>query len=104
MDFFFQVKKWAGEPVNAEPEKCDELRWVGLDDLPENTVPYMRQAILNFAAGIFFEEFGWKLPEPSQNYPLKNCMFAFCSEALCKSTRQEPEMAYGSAVGWKIDV
>lgn len=61
VDFFFHVKKWSGEPVNVEPEKCDRLLWVSLDDLPENTVPYVRQAILNFRSGIFFDEFGWKL-------------------------------------------
>jgi 8-oxo-dGTP pyrophosphatase MutT (NUDIX family) len=59
VDFFMQVKNWSGEPYNAEPEKCDELRWVDLDTLPENTIPYIRQAIGNFRARIPFEEFGW---------------------------------------------
>ena len=60
VDFFMRVKKWSGEPVNAEPEKCDELRWADLNTLPENTVPYVRRAIENFRIGIPFEEFGWK--------------------------------------------
>jgi len=60
VDFFMRVKKWSGEPVNAEPEKCDELRWADLDALPGNTVPYVRRAIENFRVGIPFEEFGWK--------------------------------------------
>ena len=60
VDFFVQVQRWGGEPFNAEPEKCDELRWVDLDNLPEKTIPYVRQAIENFQAGIPFEEFGWK--------------------------------------------
>ena len=30
-----------------------------MNDLPENTVPYVRRAIENFQAGIPFEEFGW---------------------------------------------
>jgi len=60
VDFFFHVRNWNGEPVNAEPEKCDELRWADFDALPENTVPYVRRAIQNFQAGIPFEEFGWK--------------------------------------------
>jgi ADP-ribose pyrophosphatase YjhB (NUDIX family) len=60
VDFFVQVRNWNGEPFNAEPEKCDELHWADLDALPENTVPYVRQAIENFRAGIPFEEFGWK--------------------------------------------
>jgi 8-oxo-dGTP pyrophosphatase MutT (NUDIX family) len=60
VDFFVQVRNWRGEPVNAEPEKCDDLRWADLDALPENTVPYVRRAIENFQDGIPFEEFGWK--------------------------------------------
>jgi 8-oxo-dGTP diphosphatase len=60
VDFFIQVRNWSGEPVNAEPGKCDELRWVDLDSLPENTIPYVRRAIENYRAGIPFEEFGWK--------------------------------------------
>jgi hypothetical protein len=59
VDFFFQVQKWEGEPVNAEPGKCDELRWAGINNLPENTVPYVRRAIENLQSGILFQEFGW---------------------------------------------
>jgi 8-oxo-dGTP diphosphatase len=59
VDFFVQVRSWSGEPINAEPEKCDELRWTEVNDLPENTIPYIRRAIENFRAGVPFEEFGW---------------------------------------------
>jgi 8-oxo-dGTP diphosphatase len=60
VDFFFHVQKWEGEPFNAEPGKCDDLRWIAFDRLPENTIPYVRQAIKNFKSGIVFQEFGWK--------------------------------------------
>jgi 8-oxo-dGTP pyrophosphatase MutT (NUDIX family) len=60
VDFFFHVQKWDGEPVNSEPGKCDDLRWVDMDTLPGNTIPYVRQALENFQAGIFFQEFGWQ--------------------------------------------
>ena len=59
VDFFFLVKKWDGEPVNAEPEKCDDLRWEMVDNLPGNTVPYVRQAINNYQSDVLFQEFGW---------------------------------------------
>ena len=59
VDFFVQVKAWDGEPFNAEPEKCDELRWYDLDALPENTIPYVRKAIQNYLDGNPFDEFGW---------------------------------------------
>lgn len=59
VDFFVNVSHWNGEPINAEPEKCDEIRWVCVDDLPENTIPYIRQALSNHRNGIKFDEFGW---------------------------------------------
>ena len=65
VDFFVHVQEWSGEPVNAEPEKCDELRWVDMENLPGNTIPYVRRAIENFRAGVRFEEFGWGKREDS---------------------------------------
>jgi len=62
VDFFVHVREWHGEPVNAEPEKCDEIRWADVNDLPANTIPYIRRAVENFQVGILFEEFGWDIP------------------------------------------
>lgn len=60
VDFFVQIKAWDGEPFNAEPEKCDELLWCEIDALPENTIPYVRQAIRNSLDNVPFDEFGWR--------------------------------------------
>jgi 8-oxo-dGTP pyrophosphatase MutT (NUDIX family) len=57
VDFFVQVHRWQGEPFNAEPDKCDDLCWVDVDQLPANVVPYVRQALRNHLAGIRFDEF-----------------------------------------------
>jgi len=59
VDFFVNVQQWQGEPVNTEPDKCDELRWAHVNELPENVIPYVRKAIQNHYDGIKFEEFGW---------------------------------------------
>src|SRR6266496_226021 len=59
VDYFVHVIKWASEPVNAEPNKCDEIRWVDMDDLPVNTIPYIRRALHNHRTGIKFDEYGW---------------------------------------------
>ena len=59
VDFFLKIHKWEGEPVNAEPDKCDELRWADVDDLPGNTIPYIRQALHNHTYETRFDEFGW---------------------------------------------
>ena len=62
VDFFLQIVQWDGEPLNCEPDKCDELLWVNLDDLPSNTIPYIRQALHNHFHGLVFDEYGWPAP------------------------------------------
>ena len=57
VDFFLQVHAWRGEPYNAEPDKCDDVRWVEINNLPANTVPYVRQALSNHLNGISFAEY-----------------------------------------------
>ena len=59
VDFFVEVAQWLGEPTNTEPNKCDELRWVDVNELPSNTIPYVRRAIQNHLDKICFDEFGW---------------------------------------------
>jgi ADP-ribose pyrophosphatase YjhB (NUDIX family) len=60
IDFFVKVREWSGEPVNAEPDKCDQLRWVRVNALPGNTIPYVRRGIENTLTGRVFEQFGWE--------------------------------------------
>jgi 8-oxo-dGTP diphosphatase len=50
MDLFFELTHWNGELVNAEPHKCDELRWAKFDDLPKNMVPEVRLALKKISA------------------------------------------------------
>jgi 8-oxo-dGTP pyrophosphatase MutT (NUDIX family) len=57
VDFFVHVHGWQGEPRNTEPDKCDELRWVNVNELPDNIIPYVRKAIQNHRDGIKFDEF-----------------------------------------------
>ena len=61
IDFFVTVSAWEGEITNNEPDKCDHLAWFSLDELPENTVPYVRQAIRNYQNGVQFSSFGWEV-------------------------------------------
>jgi 8-oxo-dGTP pyrophosphatase MutT (NUDIX family) len=55
VDFFVHVHGWQGEPKH-EPDKCDELRWANMDELPNNTIPYVRKAFKTIAR-IKFDEF-----------------------------------------------
>jgi 8-oxo-dGTP pyrophosphatase MutT (NUDIX family) len=59
VDFFVHVRSWQGEPSNTEPDKCDELRWAHVDQLPDNVIPYVKKSIQNHLMGIRFTEFGW---------------------------------------------
>ena len=58
VDFFVHVHRWLGEPFNAEPDKCDDLCWVDINQLPVNMVPYVRRSLENHLAEIRFDEFG----------------------------------------------
>jgi len=60
VDFFLHVLAWRGEPLNNEPNKCDDLYWEHVDSLPANIIPYVRRAIQNHRKGIHFDEFGWQ--------------------------------------------
>lgn len=59
VDVFFVAKKWNGEVDICEPGKCDELSWHSFDNLPENTIEYIRIALDGINRGKFFSEFGW---------------------------------------------
>ncbi len=64
VDFFVHVRQWQGDPVNTEPDKCDDLRWVNVNELPDNIVPYVKRAIQNHRTGIVFQEFIWQTNKP----------------------------------------
>ena len=58
--FFLKASVWSGEVTNKEPNKCDDLGWFDICDLPDNTVPYVRCAIENYRNGIWFGSVGWE--------------------------------------------
>ena len=59
IDFFLVASKWSDEPRNRQPERCSELRWFGLGELPRATEPFVRAAVENHRRGIVYSEFGW---------------------------------------------
>ena len=38
IDFFFIADSWEGEITNMEPQKCDDLSWFDINNLPSNTI------------------------------------------------------------------
>lgn len=59
LGLFFETRRWAGEPVNREPDKCYELRWFPLDALPEDIIAYPALGIRGALAGEIYSELGW---------------------------------------------
>lgn len=57
--FYFTTKHWSGEIRNVELDKCDDLSWFPLNQLPQNTIPYVQAAINHSLAGEKYCEFGW---------------------------------------------
>ena len=55
---FFEVNKFKGTVSNNEPEKCDDLSWFDEDNLPENTLDYVRFALEKIAKGENFATWG----------------------------------------------
>lgn len=59
VDWFVVAGKWTGEVRIAEPDKCDDMSWFELNELPANVIPYVRRAIGNVLHGQWFDSFGW---------------------------------------------
>ena len=59
IDFFLVADSWNNEIVNMEPEKCDDLSWFEINNLPINTIPYIKRAIENYMSGVQFDIYGW---------------------------------------------
>lgn len=57
--FFFKADGWKGEIQNMEPNKCDDLQWFNLNQLPDNTISYIRTAVDCCVKGTKYTEFAW---------------------------------------------
>ena len=57
VDLFFHATRWSGKLMNAEPHKCDDLRWVHPRDLPANMTPHVAAIIGYIWDGIRYSEF-----------------------------------------------
>jgi len=59
IDVFFTTEKWEGNIEIKESNKCDDLSWFDLNSLPDNIIPYVRQAIDCINNKEFYSEYGW---------------------------------------------
>lgn len=53
-DVYFELKSYRGEISINEPEKCSELVWADINDMPEDMIDFEATAIKNNIKGIKF--------------------------------------------------
>ena len=56
VQLFFSTKSYMGEPVVCEPAECGGLLWANIEELPENTIPYVANVIEDIKLGIQFDD------------------------------------------------
>ncbi|AOS64647.1 NUDIX domain-containing protein [Actinoalloteichus hymeniacidonis] len=59
LGLFFETRKWVGEPVNCEPDKCSGVEWFPFDTLPDDVIPYPLAGIRAYRDGVDFGLLGW---------------------------------------------
>ena len=59
IDYFLDCSAWSGSIKNMEPNKCDDLSWFPLENLPDNMIQYVLHAIHCYLRGEKFTSFGW---------------------------------------------
>lgn len=60
IEFFFELDGDKLSFHNAEPEKCDDLRFFPITDLPDSMIDFVRQALELSKRGIFYSAFGYE--------------------------------------------
>ena len=56
INVFFITEKYEGTPKIMEHNKCDDLKWFDLDDLPENITIRNKNVIKNIQKGIIYDD------------------------------------------------
>jgi len=58
-DIYLRAEKWNGDVTNMEPNKCDELKWCDINNLPDNILPEVKLALESINTGVHYSEYGW---------------------------------------------
>ena len=57
MDFFFIIDDYEGDIINKEPQKCGELKFFNIYNMPNNVLNYVSKAVDNALKGIPYDNF-----------------------------------------------
>ena len=72
VDIFFKAKKWSGDLVNIEPDKCESIDWFLYDNLPQNMVLHVEIALNEIRKGNLFNEISLAFLKQNGLYKLEN--------------------------------
>ena len=56
LKFVFKVTNYSGEIKNMEPEKCKDIKWIDINNLPENTIKGIKNEITNIYNDIYYSK------------------------------------------------
>lgn len=56
INVFFKTTKYNGVPQIMEPEKCSDLRWFDIDNLPENIIWRVKNVIINMKENLLYDD------------------------------------------------
>ena len=54
LKFVFKVNKYTNKIINGEKEKCRELGWYEIQNLPNNIIPAIKDEIQNIIKGVYY--------------------------------------------------
>lgn len=60
LDLFFEADEWEGEPVNNEPHKHGEIKWLSIQEVAKEPIMDYQAAVLKaIIEGKIYSEWGW---------------------------------------------
>ena len=45
VDYYFEILRYEGNPENKEPEKCDYVGWHDIENIPDDTLLHVKNAL-----------------------------------------------------------
>lgn len=56
LNLFFTTPRYQGIPQIMEKEKCEDLNWFDIDNLPENTIDRIKNVLKNIEKGLLYDD------------------------------------------------
>ena len=68
VNVFFTTDKYKGNPEIMEGDKCEDLSWFNISELPDNIIPRIKNVLKNIELGILYDDGDFS----QQQYKSKN--------------------------------